>query len=205
VVRGWLGVSIQDVNDQIADAMGLEETKGALVGDVVPDSPAEKAGFRPGDIIVTMDSRSIKNTAQLRSAVASTAPGTKVEFQVLRDNRRLTLTVELGELPSEIAQFPTGGDIEELLGFSVSMFTDDLADRYGIDNRLKGVVVISIDPNSKAYQAGVREGDLIRSVNKKRVQTPKEFAKLVSKMKKGDTILLRVHRQGGGFFIAFVL
>jgi serine protease Do len=205
VVRGWLGVTIQDVNDRIANAFGLSETQGALVGDVMPDSPAEEAGIEPGDIIIAMNNRTIKNSAQLRSAVASTAPGTEVEFTILRGDDTLHITVELGELPSEFAEAPTGGDIEQRLGFTVQTLDKDLAEQYDIDIRLRGVVVTSIDQYSEAYQAGLREGDLIRSVNRQRVKSVADFNRAVRKLKKGDTVLLRVHRQGQSFFIAFEL
>ena len=205
VIRGWLGVSIQDVSEQIAGAMGLGEPSGALVGDVLADSPAGRAGLEAGDLITAMDGRDIRNSAQLRNEVASTAPGTSVDLTVLRDERERTITVTLGELPTDIAQGPGGQDMDELLGFTAETLTPPLARRYTINQELTGVVITSINPQSAAGQAGLREGDLIRSVDKQPVEDKQQFASLVAAKKRGDTILLRVFRQGNGFFTAFQL
>ncbi len=205
VVRGWLGVTIQDVSEAIADALGVDELSGALVGDVFADSPAEEAGFEPGDVIVSMDGKPVKDAAQLRISVASSAPGTLVRFDVLRGEGRLQLTVRLGELPAEFAQVPAREEAEELLGFAVNTLTRESADRYGIDDRLSGLVVTSIDQQSGAYRAGLRQGDLIRAINKERLETREQWLNIVGTLEKGNTVLLRVHREGGGFYIAFEL
>ncbi len=205
VIRGWLGVSIQDVDDKIANAMGLDEPRGVLVGDVVPDSPADDAGMEAGDVIIGLNGSEIKNSSQLRNKIAATAPGTRVQLKIIRDGRRQELTIKLGELPDEIAQSSGKQSIEEKLGFTVSTLNNDLADKYGIDSRLSGVVVTSIDPGCNAYQAGLREGDVIRGVNKNHVRTKEQFMKYLAKKKEGDTILLRIYRDGSGFFIAFDL
>jgi serine protease Do len=205
VIRGWLGVSIQDVSEQIAGAMGLKEPSGALVGDVLADSPAGRAGVEAGDLITAMDGKEIKNSAQLRNEVASTAPGTNVDLTILRDEREKAITVTLGELPTDIAQVPGGQEMDQLLGFTVETLTPTLAQRYAINKDLTGVIITSVDPQSAAGQAGLREGDLIRSVNKQPVETKQQFAAQMAGKKQGDTILLRVFRQGNGFFAAFQL
>ncbi|RME29173.1 MAG: DegQ family serine endoprotease, partial [Candidatus Zixiibacteriota bacterium] len=205
VERGWLGVTIQDVNEKIAQAMGLEETRGALVGDVLPDSPADKAGVKSGDLIVAVDGHKIESSGQLRSQIASTAPGTTVVLSVIRDGSPMDIRVKLGELPSDLAQASTPGELEDLLGFSVRTLTSELADQYGIDTRMSGVIVTKIDPESNAYQAGVREGDVITTVNRHRVHSSEQFTSLMRKMKRGDTVLLKINRGGSGFYVAFAL
>ncbi len=204
VTRGWLGVSIQDVNQQIADAMHLPEQTGALVGDVVSDSPAEKAGLKAGDLILTLNGDKIKNSSELRNEVASTAPGTKVDFGILRNGKNMSITVTLGEMPAEMSAAGPGG-VQKELGFVVQTLTPALASQYGIDKNMTGVVVTAIDQNSSAYRQGLRQGDLIEEVDQEQVETSQKFDSLVAKKKAGDTILLRVFRQGSRFFLAFSL
>jgi len=204
VTRGWLGVSIQNVSQQIANAMQLPEPTGALVGDVVSDSPAEKAGLKAGDVILSLNGDKIKDASELRNQIASTSPGTKVTFGVLRAGKNIDVTVTLGEMPAEMAAAGPGG-IQKNLGFAVQTLNSALSAKYGIDKTLKGVVVTAIDQNSNAYQQGLREGDLIEDVNQQGVETAQKFTSLVAKLKPGDTVLLRVFRQGSRFFLAFSL
>ncbi|MDD3732872.1 MAG: DegQ family serine endoprotease [candidate division Zixibacteria bacterium] len=203
VIRGWLGVSIQDINEQIAGALGLSSAGGTLGGDVSPNSPASEAGIEAGDVITALDKRRISNSAQLSSQIAVTAPGTRVTLTILRDDREMDINVKLGELPGETAQVPDSGEIEQRLGFAVKTLTRELAGNYGLDRVLSGVVVTSIDPAGNAYQAGLREGDLIRSINKERITSEDQFYAKIKNMKKGDTVLLRITRQDRAFYIAF--
>ncbi|MDZ7344713.1 MAG: DegQ family serine endoprotease [candidate division KSB1 bacterium] len=205
VVRGWLGVSIQDINETMAKAMNLKNTDGALVGDVTPDSPAAKAGIKSGDVILELDGRRVRNTAQLRNEIAGTAPGTTVALKIVRDGKEQTIEVRLAELPSEIAAAGGRQELEALLGFVVSPLRPELAQRYNLDPRSSGVVVTSIDQNSAAFRAGLQEGDLIRSVNRQRVQSVAEFREALKGVKKGDTVLLQVTRSSGSLFIAFAI
>jgi len=203
VVRGWLGVTIQNVDDAIANAMGLDEPGGALVGDVLEDSPADRAGLEAGDIILSIDGRPIAVSSQLRSQVASTPPDQVVDLEVLRGDRVIDIQVTLGELPSDLTQAMPGGAIEQSMGFAVENLTSDLAQRYDINPRLQGVVVTSIESDSPAFEGGLREGDVILSVNRQRVQSESQFRDRISALDEGDTVLLRVSRQGSGFFVAF--
>ena len=203
VVRGWLGVSIQDITPSMSRALDLENTHGAIVGEVVEDSPADKAGFEEGDVIVALDNRDIQNSTELRNAVAETPPGTDVAVTVLRDNRSRVLDVTLGELPDDNA--PIGGALEELLGFSVSPMTRDLAEKYGIDSRAQGVVVTEVDGTSAAYREGLREGDVILSVNRRRISSVGDFNSLLDGAAAGDDVLLRILRNRNSFYMAFTL
>jgi len=205
VVRGWLGVNIQNINDQIGRALGLNEIYGALVGDVLHDSPAEKAGLKSGDVILDINGEKVQNASQLSNRISSMAPGTTITLTVMRDSQKIDITAKLAEMPSEIAGSSGSKINTQQLGFSVKTFDKGLADKYGIEQWMKGVVVTSIDTGSRAYQAGLREGDLILQVDRQDVQTSQKFATLVKDKKKGDTILLKINRQGSGFFIAFSL
>ncbi len=205
VVRGWLGVSIQDVNEDIARALKLKETHGALVGDVLADSPAERAGFESGDVIVTMNGDVISNSAQLRNRVAASPPETEVKFEVNREGDRQNLTVKLGELPSDAALAGGTGDLNDLLGFAVSSLDREATERYSLDGRAKGVIVTEVESGSAAARAGLREGDLILSIDRTLVGSVADFSELTSGKERGDSILLRIQREGSGFFVAFTL
>jgi len=205
VVRGWLGVSIQDVNDAIAAAMNLKTPHGALVGDVVADSPADKAGLKSGDVILEVNDRPIKKAADLRNEIAATAPNTKVTIKLERSGSEKVIDVTLGEQPGASAAAQSGGSATEMLGFKVTNFRSDLAQQYGVESANSGVFVVSIDPSSAAYQSGVREGDLILGVNRQTVRNVDDFQKITGDLKKGAYVMLLVQRANSTFFIAFQL
>jgi len=205
VVRGWLGVMIQDINEELAEAFNLESMDGVLVSDITADSPALRAGFETGDIIIQMDGKPIRNMAQLRNQVAGTAPGTSVKFAVLRDGKKQDLTVLLAELPSNQPITSRGSNYEDLLGFSVSTPTSEMADQYGLDRTAKGVVVTAVDPTGAAYRAGLRNGDMIQAIDRQNIENMDQFTKAVAGKKKGDRLLLLVARQNGKVFITFTL
>jgi len=203
VVRGYLGVSIQDLTENIAQAFGLEQTGGALIGQVESDGPAEKAGLEAGDVIVSMDGRAVNNSTELRNRIAATPPDTRVKLGILRGDNKLDIDVKLGERPGEESVVAGSQDIEDRLGFTVATVTEQLAGKYNISGRLTGVVVTSIDPTGAAAAAGLREGDLIRGVYRRPVESREEFLSAVKDVRSGETVLLRVNRGGGGFYIAF--
>lgn len=205
VVRGWLGVYIQDVNENLAKAMKLKVKEGVLVADVSKDSPADKAGLKDGDVIIKLNGKKVKNSTQLRNDIASTRPGTKVKLTILRDGKEKEVTVELGKLEPEKIAAGSQEEIEKLFGFRVAPFTSDLAQQYGLDESLKGVVVTQIKRSSNAFQAGLNVGDLIVSVNRHKVKDVDEFRKAVKGLKRGDTVLFKVIRRRNSFFVAFTI
>ncbi len=205
VVRGWLGVSIQDINDKIAKAMDLKDLNGALVGDVLKDSPAAKAGLQAGDVVEQLDGKPVDNSSTFRSAIASMLPGASVRLSIIRDGKAMDITVKLGEMPSDGTLAAIGGDFNQLLGFNVSNSSSDLARKYGQNPNLLGVIVTSVDQKGSAARAGLQEGDLIVAVNRQRTQNVDDFAAALKGVKKGDTILMRLQRGDQGFFLAFTL
>jgi serine protease Do len=205
VVRGWLGVSIQDLTQNIAQGFNLKQTTGALIGQVEEDSPAGKAGLQAGDIIVSVDGSDIDNSTHLRNRIAGTKPNTSVMLGVLRGEEKLKIEVKLGEVPGDGSASPKAEGIQDRLGFAVATLNQTLARQYDIDRRLSGVVVTSVEPSSAAARAGLREGDLIRGVYRRPVETEEEFYSAVEKVASGETVLLQVTRDGGGFYIAFEL
>jgi serine protease Do len=205
VVRGWLGVSIQDVNDAIAAAMGLKKPGGALVADVIKGSPADDAGLKVGDIILAVNNQPIRTSADLRNIVASSAPGSSISVELQRSGHERTVDVTLSEQPNQTVAAKSESKISELLGFRVSAVRDDLTQQYGTEQGATGVFVVSIDTSSPAYQAGVREGDLIHGINRQPVTSMADFEQATANLKKGDYVLLQVQRSQGMFFIAFQL
>src|SRR5262245_31082779 len=206
VVRGYLGVRMQERARPLADALRIETTAGILVADVSPGSPAAKAGLKRGDVILSFNGHAVQDPGQLRNTVAMTAPGTKATMQILRDNKKRELTVELGELPREQT---TRANEEETpaparVGFSVQNVPPDVARQLGYDNP-EGVIVTQIDPNSEAYQAGVRRGMLIRQVNRQDVNNTQEFRQALAKAEPTKRVLLLVQDQQATRYITFPL
>lgn len=208
VVRGFLGVQLQEIDEKIAKSLALESTAGALVSRVYRNTPADKAGIEEGDVILALNGQKMKNSNQLRGEISSKAPGASIELQVLHDGKTKTVRVTLAELP------PQGSDPEAApqeresgadLQFSVATLTGSLAQRYDLEPELTGVIVTDVEQTSAAYRAGLREGDVIRSVNRQRLQSVSEFNQLVRELKRGDNVLLQVVRRSGSLFLAFEL
>lgn len=205
VIRGWLGVYIQDIDELMAQAMDLPVNEGVLVSDVQENSPAQAAGLQQGDVIIRLENKQIFSQSQLRNEVASRLPDTTVKLTVIRDGRERTIDVKLGRLePEEMAVAPDT-DFDELLGFRVTNLTEEIAGRYGLDRSRTGVVVTDIQRNSTAARQGLREGDLITQVNRQRVENVNQFYENVRGMQRGDTILLNVTRENRNIFLAFPL
>ena len=208
VVRGWLGVSIQELTPELATQFGVpKETKGVLVSDVMDDSPAKKAGFERGDVILEFDGRSMDSPTQLRNAVAQTVVGKKVPVKFIREKKTKTAEVLIGEQPKNLSQAgseesgeavaPTGllSDLE------VRELTDDLAGRYGLKAGERGVVIVRVKAGSPAEEVGVREGDIILEVNRKAVTSLKSYERLASSLPKDQSVLLLLKRQGRTIYL----
>ena len=207
VIRGWLGISIQEITPGLAKEFGLKEAKGALVGDVLSGSPAEKAGFKRGDVIVEFMGQPIESSTQLRNLVARTAVGAKGKVKVIRDNKEKELEVRIEEQPKDIARSgPQGQDEAEpssmrLSGVEVRNVTPEMAKQLDLGRGAKGVVITRIDPGSAAEEAGLQRGDLIMEVNRKPINHTDDYEKVLSKIDKNEAILLLVSRQGRTLFL----
>jgi serine protease Do len=202
VTRGWLGVGIQEVTAELAGKFGIKENDGVLVNDVFENEPAARAGLKPGDIIIKVDGRRVETPAGLSRAVAGLTPGTKIELDVIRNGERRTLTVDLGERKEDavVASIPSPPPQPEVkLGLSVQDLTQELADKFKIKDQ-KGVLVNKVDPGSVAQEQGLREGDLIKEVNRQAIASAEEFKSAVAQAKKGESVLLRVVRENRAFY-----
>ena len=201
VVRGWLGVMIQDVTASLAEAMNLDSTNGVLISDIVPDGPAAKAGLKRGDVIVSLDGEAVASAHALSSMVAGIAPNTSVKVAVMRDGNEKTIPVTLGTRPDQQqAGQLEKGESDMKWGLAVQALTPELADRLGYDPGTTGVVVVQVKPSSPAAKAGIRPGDLVLEVNREPVKTIDEFTGAVRKTKTGDNLLLLIKRDDSAFF-----
>src|SRR5271157_6041683 len=203
VTRAYLGVMAQEVTPSIAKAFHEPEVRGALIGDVTPNSPAQKAGLEKGDIILGIDGKPINDSAELRMHVSLMAPGTKVSVKVFRDGAEKTLPLTLAELPTETArneQPGTGSSEDALQGIAVENVTPQAARQLGLPADATGVVVTNVDPNGKAAESGLKRGDVIQEVNHKPVRNTADFESAMRNAKDGT--LLLVNRQGNTMFLA---
>jgi serine protease Do len=205
VSRGFLGLVPQDIDEDLASALRLGSTSGALVADVSPSGPAASAGVKGGDIILAFNGRPVGDAAGLRTIVADAAPGSAAQLTVLRDGKSVELPVTLGKKPGSIAESNArtgrkGDKAGDLLGLSVEGLTPQLASELQAGSE-SGVVVAAVKPGGPADEAGVREGDVIREVNRKPVTSPEEFSGALSGVKKGESLALLVSRGGASFFV----
>jgi serine protease Do len=201
VVRGYLGVMIQSVTPDLAKAFGLAEVKGALVGDVTPDSPASRAGLEKGDVILALNGVPVRDSLQLRLKVAQMAPGAQVKIEVMRKGQKKEIPVTLGELPEKAQAAPgSEGENSALSGVKVEDLTADIANQIGVDPGTKGVVVDEVAPASPAAQSGLSRGDVIEEVNRQPVPNTEAFDRAVRAA--GDKpVLLLVNHHGSTAFV----
>ena len=205
VVRGYIGVSIQPLTSALAQSLHVNTTEGVLVTDVAPGSPAAKAGLKRGDVVVSFNDQPVHDPGQLRNLVAMTAPGTKAKAQILRENQKRDVTVELGELPRERTAARGGEETAPArLGFSVQNVTPEMAKQLGIE-RPEGVVVTQVDPQSVAYHAGVRRGMVIREVNQHEVKNVEDFRKAAEQAEQEKQVLLLVQSPQATMYLTFPL
>lgn len=200
VTRGYLGVTVQAMTDELADSFELQNNRGALVNQVMDDSPAAEAGFQRGDIILEFDGQEIKDINDLPRIVASTQVGETVGVQIYRDGKTLDLRVKVGQLEGEQQPQAQAEDkSEEVLGISVANLTPELAERFAIEEP-QGVLVKNIDPEGPAAGANLRVGDQILEANGREVESVEAFHEQVGEPKAGQVVRLLVQRQQTLFF-----
>ncbi len=210
VVRGWLGVAIQNVTDSLAKGFGLEKAQGALVSEVMQGSPAEKAGLRRGDVIVQFGETVIEETNQLRNIVADAPVGRKLTVRVIREKNPINLDVLIEAQPNDMFSRRGGGDDKgakpkrgstRLSGIEVMVLTEDLIRQFDLDEASKGLVVVTVETGSPAEDAGILKGDLIIEVNRELVADLSSYEAILSKAPKNDPILLLIGRQNRTLFL----
>jgi serine protease Do len=200
VIRGWFGVTIQPLTPELAKQFNLKEEKGALVGDLIEGSPAEKAGLQRGDVIVEYEGKKIDEPYQLRNMVANTVPGQEVELKIIRENKTETKKVTISELPSEM-QKPSKGEYNNLLrGVTVQDLTPEIYNKLNIPKKLKGVIISDINEDSPATMV-LKEGDVIQEINRQKINNVRDYENTAAKIKPGENILLLVFRGSSSFYI----
>src|SRR5919109_2516733 len=202
VVRGWLGVQVQRVTPDLAKSFGLDRDRGALVADVMPNTPAERAGIERGDVIVEFNGRKIEEMNDLPRLVASVQPGTDVDVKLIRKSQEKVVRLKVAELKEEqTAAAGGGGSLEENLGMSVQDLTPEIARSLGLPET-KGVVVTNVDDDSLADEAGIRRGDVILEVNQKKVENLRDYRAALGRMGSADSLLFLVRRGNNVLYAA---
>jgi serine protease Do len=201
VTRGLLGVSIQNVTPELAKSLGLKESKGALVSQVAPGGPADKAGIEQGDVIVSFDGRIVEDSKDLPRIVASTAVGKTVTVKLLRDGKEVERQAKVGEMEEENTTETEQSPIHPSLGVTVQNMTPQIARELGL-KKSTGVVVTGVEPGSPAAEASIQPGDVIQAVNRKPVKNVEDFVKIVENARGSGSLLLLVQRGQNTVFAA---
>lgn len=201
VVRGWLGVGIQPLTPELAKKFGVTEGEGVLVNEVFEKDPAAEAGIKPGDIILTIDGSVVDSPNKLSRLIGALPPGAAPKIEVVRDFTKHILTVPLSERrdTAVMASLPQSRT-EVKLGLDLQDLSAGLADKFKL-RETRGVLITKVDPGSLAHAEGLREGDLIKEVNRADVATVGEFTSAIAKVRRGDTVLLRVLRENRAFYV----
>ena len=212
VVRGYMGAAVQTLTPELADAMKLKgDATGALVGEVSPGSPAQKAGIKTGDVITSVNGKKVTDNRELRLMVGSMAPGTNAQIEVNRDGQKKSINVDLAEMPPGTTQEGAEPSPAEPAqpekatvfgGVAVADITPEIRNALSLSNDIKGAVIADIDPDSAAAKAGLREGDVIQEVNKQPVRNAKDLVAINKSLKPDEKILIRVWSQGRSGFVA---
>lgn len=208
VVRGYLGVTIQNVDAAIADNYGLDRPGGALVNSVANGSPADDAGVEAGDLIVDLEGRPVKDRDDLRLRVGEMSPGETVDLTVIRDGKRKSMKIKLAELPSDEAlagspaEEPSGGSKLDDLGATVQRIDSEARQRFEIDRDLEGLIVVDVAMGSPAADSGLREGDVIIEAGREPVSSLSDLNDKLESVPEGRTLLLKVRREDANIFLA---
>jgi serine protease Do len=199
VVRGWLGVMIQKITTELKEKLQLKDEKGALVADVTRDGPAEKAGIKRGDVIISFDGKEIKEMSELPFIVASTPVNKTVLVEVMRGDRKKSIKIKIGELKEE---GEAKAEIEEKsdLGMTVEKITPELVRQFGLSER-SGLVVVHVENNSPAERAGIRQGDIFVEIDQEPIKEISKYREKLQEYEKGDTILFLVKRKGTTLYL----
>uniref|UniRef100_A0A7C4XLW5 Probable periplasmic serine endoprotease DegP-like n=1 Tax=candidate division WOR-3 bacterium TaxID=2052148 RepID=A0A7C4XLW5_UNCW3 len=194
VTRGYLGVYLGEVNEEIKDALGLSSTEGVLINEVVPNSPAERAGLKEKDVIIEFDGKKVTDVQSFRIMVASTKVGKEVKLKLFRDGKVIEKNVKIGEMPEESVAREDNEEKEEAnLGLTVVELDDTRASRYNPSVK-EGVMVIKVAPDTPGEEAGIQDGDVIIGIGEERIRNLSDYRRAVARLKKGKPIIFQIQR-----------
>ena len=201
VTRGWLGVGIQDINDEMADYYGIKDKEGVLVSKVFPGDPADEAGIKTRDIITEVNDQKIKSSHELTRIIADFHVGEKVKIKVLRDGKEKTFIVKIAKRQqAKIASSNMPYKKQEVFGIQVSDLTPEIANRLNLQET-EGVVVTDVQSGSQGDDKGVQARDIIKEINHKSINSVDDYNNAINKVKKGDTVSMFIKRANSGFFV----
>ncbi|HCO38632.1 MAG TPA: serine protease, partial [Aquificaceae bacterium] len=200
VVRGWLGVVIQDITPEMAENLGIKE--GVIIAQVMPGSPADKAGLRVGDIVVEIDGQKVNEVRELQFKIMRTPPGKEVNMKVIREGKEISLRVKVGEMPED-RQVGEQDQTQTDIGLMLRELTPEEEKRFGV----KGLLVVGVAPNSLAMQSGILPGDIILQVGNRPVYSVKDFQQSIEALRQGgkNSVLLLIRRRGNNLFLVLRL
>jgi serine protease Do len=204
VTRGWLGVAIQQLSPELMQAFKLENNNGALIADVIADSPADKAGLKRGDIIVGFNGEKVQESSELPRLVATMSPGTPATIDIIREGKTLSVPVVLGTLQEDAEQAVAKvkpSEAEVSLGLRVEPITPDIATSLKLENT-EGVVVSGVDVSGPAAEAGLRRGDVVREINRLPIRDIDDYETVTAHLRTDTTVLLLVERRGNNLYVA---
>jgi serine protease Do len=206
VTRGWLGVGIQPLSKEMREYYGIQEDQGVLVSQVFPGDPADKAGIQPKDIITAVDGEKISDARDLTGKIASLPVGSTAKVEVLRDGKEKTFKVTIAKREDDrVASMEQKGPKEDAsLGIRVSEITPEIARRFSLEDA-EGIIVVDVAGGSKADEAGLEPGDIIKEVNRKEIRTVKDFESAISAVDDGEAIQMFVRRRNMGFLVVKIM
>ena len=206
VTRGWLGVHIQDLNSNMIKTLGLNDRNGALISQVIKDSPAEDAGIKDKDVVIAVDGEKIEDSSQLKNRISTGRPNDKTKLTLIREGKEKKLTVTLGIRPDEdelTEAYRYGGSHFDLLGLSVETYVNGEEDAWYSSSSSEGVIVLEVKQHSIAEENNIRRGDIIIEMDKTTITDINDYKSELDSYKKGDTIMLRIVRNYSLLYIAF--
>ena len=201
VTRGWLGVGIQDISEEVAEYYGIKEQKGVLVTEVFPGDPADLAGIKPKDIILSVNGKTVDSARQLTGMIADIGVGDTIQIKINRDGKTRTIDVKIAKREeTKISSKSTQEKGQAQLGIQVSEITPETARRFNLKDT-SGVIVVGVEPESKAAEAGLEIHDIIREINHKNITSVSDLNKTIDKIPEGETINLFIRRMNRGFLV----
>ncbi len=199
--RGWLGVGIQDINEDIAEYRELKNTKGVLVTQVFPDDPADKAGIKTNDIIIEVNGEAVETARELSALIAKTNVDSYADITVMRDGKKKNVKVKIAKRDREKIAGSSDQKFEsDKFGIAVTDITPDIAEKLGISDK-QGVIVTDVDPDEKGAEAGLQKGDIIKEINRERIESITQYKDLIRKIEKGETVKLYIKRANSGYMV----